>query len=200
MAVKGKEGGFLMRRMMNTVRQSLSQLLDESTRNEVTKRRCHLSLTCEAPRRFCWRGRGSDLLSCWSCSPTRTRCHTHLQDSNKGEALARIESSFNHSLAFRSPTDLGTSLSHFARSSATQPFLQLHQLTTLRFAPFAHSRRTFFFNLPVLVLGSSSTISTSLGTMNLLMPLLCLAHSITSPPLSCLPPWTVTKAFGLSPQ
>ena len=78
--------------------------------------------------------------------------------------------------------------------------LQHPQVTRLRSAPFAHSLRIFFFNLPVLVLGSSSIISISRGTMNLLIPLLCFAHSMTSSPLRCLPSWTVMKAFGLSPQ
>ena len=73
-------------------------------------------------------------------------------------------------------------------------------LTWLRSAPFAHSLRTFFFNLPVLVFGSSSTISTSRGTMNLLIPLLCLAHSITFCPSSAFPLCTVMKALGRSPQ
>ena len=77
---------------------------------------------------------------------------------------------------------------------------KLDQVTRRRSAPFAQSLKTFFFNFPVLVFGSSWTISTSLGTMNLLMPLLCFAHSMTSPPSRCLPPWTVMKAFGLSPQ
>ena len=40
-----------------------------------------------------------------------------------------------------------------------------------RSAPLAHSLKTFFLNLPVLVFGSSFTTSTSLGTMNLLIPL-----------------------------
>ena len=50
--------------------------------------------------------------------------------------------------------------------------------------PFAQSLRMFFLSLPVLVLGSSSNISTSRGTMKRLMPLLFLAQSITSSPES----------------
>jgi hypothetical protein len=60
--------------------------------------------------------------------------------------------------------------------------------------PLAHSRSTFFFIFPVLVLGSSSTTTTSLGTINLLISLLCFAQSTTSSPLSCSLLLTVTKA------
>jgi hypothetical protein len=80
-----------------------------------------------------------------------------------------------------------------------QDFLESYE-TRFRSAPFAHSLNTFFFTFPVLVLGSSSTISTSRGTMNLLILLECLAQSITSSPLSCFPCLIVMKALGLSPQ
>ena len=68
------------------------------------------------------------------------------------------------------------------------------------FTPFAQSRRMFFLNLPVLVLGSSATTSTSRGIMNLLMSLLVRAQPIKSAPWSCLPGLTVTYALGRSPQ
>lgn len=66
--------------------------------------------------------------------------------------------------------------------------------------PFAHCLRTFFLIFPVLVFGSSSTTSTSLGTMNLLMPGCSFANFTTSSPLKLFPLRTVMKAFGRSPQ
>ena len=80
-----------------------------------------------------------------------------------------------------------------------------------RFPPLAHSLSTFFLNFPVEVLGNSSKISISLGTMKRLIPLLCLAHSMMSSPVRLLLPeededeeegdfLTVMKALGRSPQ
>ena len=80
------------------------------------------------------------------------------------------------------------------------PYGTATQLVTFLSAPFAHSLRTFFFTFPVLVFGNSSTISTSLGTINLLIPLVCFAHSITSSPFTSWPGCTVMKALGRSPQ
>jgi hypothetical protein len=48
--------------------------------------------------------------------------------------------------------------------------------------PFAQSLKIFFLSFPVEVLGNSSRISTSLGTINLLIPLFSFAHSITCSP------------------
>lgn len=69
-----------------------------------------------------------------------------------------------------------------------------------RFTPLAQSRRMFFLTFPVLVLGSSATTSTSRGIMNLLISLAFRAHSITSEPVKNFPGFTVTNAFGRSPQ
>lgn len=57
---------------------------------------------------------------------------------------------------------------------------------------FAQSLNMFFRIFPVLVLGSSSITSTSLGTMNLDIWLWCFAHSTTSLPSTVLPCLTVT--------
>ncbi len=66
--------------------------------------------------------------------------------------------------------------------------------------PFAQSLSIFFLIFPVLVFGSSSTTSTSLGTANLLMPRWSLAHLIRSSPVSFAPDLIVMNAFGRSPQ
>lgn len=76
---------------------------------------------------------------------------------------------------------------------------QHHELFSLS-APLAHSLRTFFLTFPVLVLGNSAIISTSLGTMNLEILSFPLAHSMTPSPLSSFPSLMVMKAFGRSPQ
>lgn len=67
-------------------------------------------------------------------------------------------------------------------------------------SPFAHARRIFFLIFPVLVLGSSSTISTSFGTMKRLMAGCSLHHLMKFSWVIFLPCLTVMNALGHSPH
>jgi len=61
------------------------------------------------------------------------------------------------------------------KSAASYIFIHPHHSFSL-FAPLAQSLKTFFLNFPVLVFGSSSNTSISLGTINLEISLFSFAH------------------------